>query len=36
MKEDNMVGEVAQAVEHLCSKCEALVQTPVLPKKKRG
>jgi hypothetical protein len=28
-------GEVAQAIECLLSKCEALVQMPIPPKKKK-
>jgi hypothetical protein len=27
-------GDVAQVVEHLARKCDAFVQTPILPKKK--
>jgi hypothetical protein len=32
----NRAGGVAQVVEHLPYKCEALSSTTVLPKKKKG
>jgi hypothetical protein len=32
---EKMAKGMAQVVQHLPSKCEALVQTPVLPKKKK-